>query len=179
MNAAAETLDLLLAEPRQLYNTMDPAPFRSRDLDPQAEAYVVAWARETRGEQPLALRITLERDDGTGAMLGDAVRAHFAHRARMERRRLAQLFRTGRIALVIGLAALAGAIILADLIGGMIPRERTASIVQETLVIGGWVALWRPMEIYLYDWWPIRAEARLYDRLATATVEVTVRGAGA
>jgi len=177
--SAAETLDLLLAEPRQLYNTMDPAPFRSRDLDPDAEAYIVAWAREVRTDRPLALRIALEHDDGTGAMLGDSVRAHFAHRARMERRRLAQLFRTGRIALAIGLAALAVAIILADLIGGMISRERTATIVQETLVIGGWVALWRPMEIYLYDWWPIRAEARLFDRLAAAAVEVVVRGARA
>ncbi len=79
MSAFADTLDLLLADPRQLYDTMDPAPFRSRDLDPQAEAYIVAWARETRRDQPLALRIALERDDGTGAMLGDAVRAHFAH----------------------------------------------------------------------------------------------------
>ena len=23
-------------------------------------------------------------------------------------------------------------------------------------MIGGWVALWRPLEIFLYDWWPIR-----------------------
>ena len=28
-------------------------------------------------------------------------------------------------------------------------------------MIGGWVALWRPMEIFLYDWWPIRGEVRL------------------
>ena len=177
MSDAVQRLELLLAEPRQLYNTMDPAPFRSRDLDPEAEAYIVAWARETRADQPLALRIALESDDGNGAMLGESIRAHFAHCARMERRRLAQLFRTGRVALAIGLAVLAVAIVLADLIGGMIPRERTASIVQETLVIGGWVALWRPMEIYLYDWWPIRGEARLFDRLADAVVEVVVRDA--
>jgi hypothetical protein len=30
-----------------------------------------------------------------------------------------------------------------------------------SLVIGGWVAMWRPMEVFLYDWWPVRAEARL------------------
>jgi hypothetical protein len=34
-------------------------------------------------------------------------------------------------------------------------------IIRESLLIGGWVAMWRPMEILLYDWWPIRAEARL------------------
>jgi hypothetical protein len=170
--ADAAVLDLLLADPRQLFNTMDPAPFRDRDLDPNAEAYIVGWARESRADQPLALRIVLDRDDGTGAVLGEAIRKHFAHCEDMQRRRLRQLFRTGRISLVIGLACLAGAIVVADLVGAMIPRERTAALVQETFVIGGWVALWRPMEIYLYDWWPIRAEMRLYERLRQATVKI-------
>jgi hypothetical protein len=39
-------------------------------------------------------------------------------------------------------------------------------------VIGAWVALWRPLEIFLYDWWPIRAEARLFDRLGSMDVQV-------
>jgi len=45
-------------------------------------------------------------------------------------------------------------------------------LLSESLIIGGWVALWRPMEIFLYDWWPIRAEARLLDRLAAMPVSV-------
>jgi len=39
-------------------------------------------------------------------------------------------------------------------------------------VIGGWVALWRPLEIFLYDWWPIRAEAKLHDRLSESDVRL-------
>ena len=38
--------------------------------------------------------------------------------------------------------------------------------------IGGWVAMWRPMEIFLYDWWPVRAEARLSDRLTAMPVRI-------
>ena len=38
--------------------------------------------------------------------------------------------------------------------------------------IGGWVAMWRPIEVFLYDWWPIRREARLYDRLAVMPVRI-------
>ncbi len=45
-------------------------------------------------------------------------------------------------------------------------------LLQESLVIGGWVAMWKPMEIFLYDWWPIRAEARLFDRLSAMPVRV-------
>jgi hypothetical protein len=32
--------------------------------------------------------------------------------------------------------------------------------------------MWRPLEIFLYDWWPVRAEARLYDRLAATFVQI-------
>ena len=40
---------------------------------------------------------------------------------------------------------------------------------------GGWVALWRPLEIFWYDWWPTRAEAKLLDRRS----EMDVRMLGA
>jgi hypothetical protein len=40
-------------------------------------------------------------------------------------------------------------------------------------VIGGWVAMWRPLEIFLYDWWPIVAERKLFDRLSTMPVRIT------
>jgi hypothetical protein len=48
-------------------------------------------------------------------------------------------------------------------------------LLRESLLIGGWVAMWRPLEIFLYDWWPIRAEARLYDRLGEMPVKLAPR----
>ena len=44
---------------------------------------------------------------------------------------------------------------------------------EEGLLIGGWVAMWRPLEVFLYDWWPISAEARMFDRLAAMPVRLT------
>lgn len=32
--------------------------------------------------------------------------------------------------------------------------------------------MWRPLEIFLYDWWPIRSERKLYDRLSSMPVLV-------
>jgi hypothetical protein len=49
-------------------------------------------------------------------------------------------------------------------------------LLREGLLIGGWVAMWRPIEIFLYDWWPIRAEARLFDRLSTMPVRIAYTG---
>ena len=36
----------------------------------------------------------------------------------------------------------------------------------------GWVALWRPVEMYLYDWWPLRRESRLLERLSRMPVSL-------
>jgi hypothetical protein len=43
---------------------------------------------------------------------------------------------------------------------------RLGAVLHESLVIGGWVAMRRPLEIFLYDWWPVRREVKLYRRLA-------------
>jgi hypothetical protein len=172
---AVVRLDLHLAEIRQLFNSMDAAPFRERDLDPAAEQFIVEWAREVRPEAALALTVHLSREapvDGEISVLRDAVRDYFAHAAAAARRRLKRLFRTGRRNLVVGVAFVAFAIFIGDLVGGLVGRYNYGRLIQESIAIGAWVALWRPIEVFLYDWWPIRAEARLYDRLSAMQVEV-------
>jgi len=170
-------LELRVAEMRQLFNAMDPAPFRERDLDPEAVEYILEWGRETRRGQSLGLIVHLGRESPTlddEIVLRDAIHEYFRQRAQATRRQLRHLFRVGRISLVIGVAFLAGAIVLGEFLAGMVSNPRYASIIKESFVIGGWVALWRPLEIFLYDWWPIRAEARLQDRLSV--MDVRVRG---
>lgn len=168
-------LELHVGEMRQLFNAMDPAPFRERDLDPNAEEYIVDWGRETRAGEPLGLVVRLSREPATpenAALLFDAVHGYFRQRAEATRRKLRQLFRVGRVSLVIGLAFLAGAIVLGEFVAGLFGTTSYGGIIEETFVIGGWVALWRPLEIFLYDWWPIRAEAKLFDRLGEMDVRV-------
>ena len=172
--AAAYPLQLYVGELRQLFDSMDPAPFRERDLDGKAAEYIVDSAREAPRGSPLALVVHLGREAAGSAapLLGDAVHEHFGRCAAGKRRELRELFRTGRISLAIGVGFLAVAIALAQYLGERIASEGGSWLVSESLIIGGWVALWRPMEIFLYDWWPIRAEARLFDRLAAMPVSV-------
>jgi hypothetical protein len=171
----AAVLEMRLGEVRQIFDSMDPAPFRERDLDPKATDYIVEWAEEVPRQQPLALVVRVSRPvDAPSAetVLGDAVREYFRRRAVAKRRELAQLFRIGRVSLVIGLAFLGMAIAAGEALAALISKESWGGIARESLVIGGWVALWRPLEIFLYDWWPLRARARLYDRLAAMQVSL-------
>jgi hypothetical protein len=167
-------LDIHVGEIRQLFNSMDAAPFRERDLDPNAEQFIVEWGRETRADAPLALVVHLAREPAASDVesLRQAVREYFAHGAASARQRLRQLFRVGRWSLVIGVAFVAFAIFISDLVGGLVGRYNYGRLIEESIAIGAWVALWRPIEIFLYDWWPIRAEAKLCDRLSAMQVDI-------
>ena len=171
-----EVIDVRLADLRQLFNPIDPAPFRDRDLDPKVEEFIVDWGREAPSEKPLALLVRLDGTAGSAdepQVVRDAIHQFFAHRAVAARRKLRRLFRVGRISLAIGLAVLAVLFGLAQAVMRRAPASAVSELLQESLLIGGWVAMWRPLEIFLYDWWPIRAEAKLYDRLAEMPVRIS------
>jgi len=170
-----EVIEVHVGELKQLFNAIDPSPFREKDLDPKAEDFIVSWAGDLRGDVTLALLVYLDRRAGLpdeAAILRDAIHEYFSQRALATRRRLRQLFGVGRISLVIGISCLAVSLLLGDVIANMLHGRRLGEVLRESLLIGGWVAMWRPMELFLYDWWPIRSEARLFDRLSVMPVRI-------
>jgi hypothetical protein len=127
----------------------------------------------------LALIIHLDRQPESpieAAQTCGAVHAYFRTRAAATRAKLRLLFRNGRISLVIGIVCLTASIGLGSFIERRFAVLHTSSLLRESLLIGGWVAMWRPLETFLYDWWPILAEARLFDRLAKAPVRIRFGG---
>jgi hypothetical protein len=171
---ACAVIEVHVAELRQLFNSIDPSPFQERDLDPRAEDFIVGRGRDLPGNAPLALLVHLDRPAGRpdeAALLRESIHFFFAAEAASARRRLRKLFRDGRVSLAIGLVVLAGTIALAQLVSGL--GGGVSGILHESLLIGGWVAMWRPLEVFLYDWWPIRADAILFDRLASMPVRIS------
>jgi len=170
-----ELIEVRVGELKQLFNAMDPSPFREKDLDPRAEEFIVDWAREAAPDATLGMLVHLDRAPGPdreAAALADAVRDYFRLRAVVTRRRLRRLLRVGRTSLLIGLVFLAASIAIGDLVAAALGGRRIGEVLRESLLIGGWVAMWRPLEVFLYDWWPVRAEARLYDRLGAMPVRI-------
>ena len=159
----------------QIFNMLDPDPFGSRDLAPEAESFIVEWAEELPAGAPLSILVHLPAAQAalTEAQgLPDALAHFFAYRAATLARELKELFHTGRIALLIGLCVLALCLIIAQSVAGRIGERTFSDFVAEGLIIVGWVALWRPLEIFLYDWWPVLRRRNLYRRIAAARIEV-------
>jgi hypothetical protein len=137
-------IEVRVAELRQLFNAIDPSPFRERDLDPNAEQFIVDWARDLPRDVPLALLVHLERCAGRAdeaTLLRQAIHQHFKVSATTSRRTLRELFRRGRISLLIALAFLGASLTLGDLIG-KISESGFATWLREGLIIGAWVAMW-------------------------------------
>lgn len=166
-------IELNLRDLEQFFNTMDPSPFHEKDLDNNVEEFIVSWAREYPLEEPVRLIVHLQNapDLGTDAreVIARAVHHYFAYRADLSRRELRQLFRTGRISLLIGLTFLALCLSAAEALTAQ--RIPGTHILAESLQIAGWVAMWHPMEVYLYGWWPLRRNGRIYRKLSTIPVE--------
>lgn len=180
--AKCAVIEIHVAELKQLFNSIDPSPFRNRDLDPKAEEFIVAWAKDFGRERQLALVVNLDRSAGLAdeaAVLRDAIHEFFRQRALGQRQRLRELLRVGRTSLAIGLVVLASTIAMGNFIANLMKGSSFGQILRETLVIGGWVSMWRPLEVFLYDWWPIRNEAQLSDQLASMPVRIQYLNAAA
>lgn len=167
-------IELHVRELSQLFLSLDPAPFYDRKLDGDAEEYIVSHARDLPHAVSLTLSIHVDEaiaDEDESRRVGDAVRAHFNRNADRSSRDLRQLFRRGRVALAMGLPVLFASIIAGELV------QTTASgplagVLRESFLVGGWVAMWRPLEIFLYDWWPIRERRRIFERLGSMSVRL-------
>ena len=173
--SGAQLIEVHVIELKQLFNAIDPSPFREKDLAADVQEFIVGWARELSRDTPLALLVHVDRPAGLPeepALLRDSMRQFFKQRAESDRLRLKQLFRRGRTSLVIGLIFLGLVFVAGDIVAKVMSGRRVGELVREGLLIGGWVAMWRPLEVFLYDWWPIRADIGLFERLAAMPLRI-------
>ncbi|MCX7351507.1 MAG: hypothetical protein NTZ54_19000 [Alphaproteobacteria bacterium] len=171
-------IEIKLDSPEQLLNSFDPSPFRSRDLDDSAADYIVQCADEAGSGEPLRLIIELPLSEAARDLtreLPAALHNSFSYRADRTRHELRELFRMGRLSLAIGLIVLAACMLVIQFLERSAERTTLVRMTEQGLFIVGWVAIWRPFEIFFYDWWPLKHRINLLDRLSTMTVDIRKR----
>ena len=180
MPPEAPAIQIRVKDATQLFNTLDPFPFRDRDLDSEAEEFIVGWAHElpTHGRIRIVIHLPAAAMEGIDpGEIREALGRYFAYRSEIIGLELKQLFRVGRRSLAIGLAVLTGCLFASHVVAGLIGAGDVARIAEEGLVILGWVANWKPLEIFLYEWWPLAHLRNLYRRLSQASIELQAEAA--
>src|SRR6202045_4532594 len=172
---AANAIEIQIEEIAQLFHSLDPFPFREKDLDKEAEEFIVSWARELPVDQPLKILVHIPEAQAAtpeARELGEALARYFSYRAQAIARDINELFRVGRRALIVGLAVLSFSVFVGQSVAATLRPRPVGRVIEESLLIFGWVANWRPIEIFLYDWWPIVRRRNLYLRLSAAQGEL-------
>ena len=167
-------LELRVREFGQLFNSMDPTPFLNKDLDRDAEAFIETWALGLTPDSRLQITIHLEHLPAEGdpsALMTDAIHNYFDYKAGLVRGDLKRLLKQGRVSLLIGVTFVTVCLIAADAIG-QFGSGTAFTIARESLTIVGWVAMWRPLQTFLYDWWPLARRIRVCKTLTQAHVRV-------
>lgn len=172
---ATGPIEIKLNSLSQLFFSLDPSPFRDRDLDPAAAAFIIDEAEDRPAKQPLTIVLHLpEADAARAEFVSEAIRHYFTLLRQSEQRVLRGIFRDGRWALFVGLITVVVIVAFEQIVSTLISKDSLLRGVIESMVILAWVVLWRPAELLLYDWWPVRRRITLFGRLESLTVECRV-----
>jgi hypothetical protein len=174
-HAPVHQIELRIVKLAELFNSMDPTPFHHRDLDRDAEEFLESWAMEFPHQSHFRIIVHIEEapPEDPLALVTDAIQNYFEYRAMLSKRALRALLLEGRTSLLIGLGFLSMCLLGADALSAF-SDEALPRVFKESLIIGGWVAMWRPMQIFLYEWWPLMRRGRIYRNLGHANVHVVL-----
>ncbi len=166
MVAATHNIELHVADGGLLFDAFDPPPSPKARLSAVAAERILALAKVA--PRPSRLRLRL----GAPGADAETLRRALTLGAVDESKARAELFRTGRRALAIGVGSLAVFLTLGMVAGELLPGRALPKVVEQGLTIAGWVSLWKPAEMFLYDWLPLRRREALYERLAEGDIEI-------
>jgi hypothetical protein len=165
-------VDVRISSFERLFDNRDPAPFRERDLDPGLAEYLRDASEDLAGQGRFRVVFWLDEPCPQGA-IEQALRAHFEDELERIRRRRRRHRRIGQVALLLAVILIGVLLSVTKVITALLPGGFGA-VLREGLVISSWVVMWRPVEVLIYDWIPVRHERRTLARLLEAPIEVRV-----
>lgn len=167
-------IEITLASIPQLFNSFDPAPFYEKELDTDAEKYIVSTVRDFPKKTQFGIVVYLPPEiiaSEQAKTIAPAIHNHFRYLSLVATRNFREKFRYGRVSMVIGLAFLAVALIARQEVS-VLDNTLFTQLLSDALLIIGWVAMWEPVTVLLYQLWPITRTKRIYDRIAAMDIEL-------
>jgi hypothetical protein len=169
-----EAVTIRLDNLDQLIERCPPSPFRKRRLREEAEKYLIEQVTALSGKSAVKLLIVLPRTETLETnSVAEAIHEHFNFLRIEAEKRLAETRRFGWRTLGIALLFLAAAIAAVQLLKRYLPAVTAISVITEGLTIFAWVALWRPGELLLYEWYPFTRDARLFRKLEESEIQLS------
>lgn len=159
----------------QIFNSFDPSPFHEKELDPGAEEYIYNSVAEFPLKTPLELIIYLppsEIGKETRRTLKEAIKNHFLYKSLLIDIELRRILQRGRRNMAIGVLFLFLCLLIIGLLS-TVEGNLLNTMFSEGLTIIGWVAMWEPVNVFLYGWWPLVQKKNIYNKILGMDVQVS------
>jgi hypothetical protein len=167
---AATAIEIRVGDLAQLFDPLDPSPTHRRALARSVASYILARAEAQGGQEPLRLVVYGPESLRTqAAEIVQGIQEHFRVAHAKGQRRFARRMRIGGVTLVGGLVVLALSVALRSLLRSAYPGSMADGI-GEGLLILGWVAMWWPVHILLFEHFESHLDHAVLDRLARVQV---------
>ncbi|ACK73158.1 conserved hypothetical protein [Gloeothece citriformis PCC 7424] len=151
-----------------IFNKWDSAPFKRREVNPELEQYLERCSDEIPFRYPIELHFTFPegiKDTQKEDKSRDGIKNHFTFRIYIVKRKLN---RNNRRTLY---CALAGSFFLGIVaIWKFTPERVLPSIIEQGLLIGGWVFLWEAVSLLFFVNYELYHSYRTYKRLRNAPI---------
>ncbi len=166
-------IELKVSSLEDMFDEHDPSPYMIRDLDTSITEYIMGCVLEINPEFVGKIRVYTEDffDLDKQDIFAKSIKDFFALKAHMEKVQLKQVFKRGLVSLAIGLGFLLSAIMASFYIQSKSPEFWTAFL-KEGLHLLGWVSMWKPINLFLYDWWHPLQDLKSYQALAKVDIEI-------
>ena len=147
-------IEIKLTSVIQLFNSFDPAPFYEKELDSEAEGYIVDTVQDFPAKTKFMIHIFLPpaiAASEEAKKIIPAIHNHFQYRMLVTERKFRAKFRFGRFSLIVGLSFLAIALVASQIVASMNSSSIALQLISYALLIIGWVAMWQPVTTLLYS----------------------------
>jgi hypothetical protein len=160
----------------QLFVSYDPSPLSRKDLEAKAEKYITDSVQDlgTRARIRLVFYFPEKIPVKSHPGIQQSIHNYFEYGTDLARRELRLMLRDARLSLMIGILFLFFCLTVRETIGES-NTGRLAQVLREGLLISGWVAMWRPIQLVLYDWWPARRKFLIYRKIAQSEISIIKR----
>jgi hypothetical protein len=156
----------LFKSPVILFNSMQL-------LDKDVEAYLLEKAGSFHRNADI--RITLFAEEGAAGDKKEVVSSihrYFSFSHELKKKQLKHTLNLGWRSLAIAFVFL---LLMYSIANKLIPHLSQGGFttpIRELFIILGWVALWRPAELLLFEWWPVRKNLRLFAKLFKSNIRI-------
>lgn len=176
MSSETQNIYIKISKFEQLITVDSDNIYPGTGVDSDASEYLHNEADLIRLNHDVRLEVSIPKITKEEKNLAtNVLHKFFDYRAQMAKKDLAHNFAQGITAIIFSVILVISCALIFIIFKALGASDGLMTLISSILMIACWVAVWTPVEIFLFNWWPIRHEVRVYKKLSTMEVEFNTK----